>query len=168
MWAIAKGNQCFDKHGKPLKVKERMTAKDKKAILEDRFEEILNGALNSGNEELVAALSVEGMTDDEKKEVLMQTMSGYTADKFNGSKCANTSGLKGSGTILNFTDSNVWMRLKADLGENAEKMNRKFSIDLENTIPVQVDNGKEVITVKAFVLGEYKDEAPARNNKKAE
>ena len=39
-------------------------------------------------------------------------------------------------------------------------MNRKFSIDLENTIPVQVDNGKEVITVKAFVLGEYKDEAP--------
>lgn len=168
MWAIAKGNQCFDKHGNPLKVKERMTAKDKKAILENRFEEILNGALNSGNEELVAALSVEGMSDDDKKEVLMQTMSGDTTDKYNGSKCANTSGLKGAGTILNFTDSNVWMRLKADLGENAEKMNRKFSIDLENTIPVQVDNGKEVITVKAFVLGEYKDEAPARNNKKAE
>lgn len=168
LWLIAKGNQCFDKHGNPLTIKERMTAKDKKAILENRYEEILEAALNSGNEELVASLSVEGMTDDEKKEILMSTMSGETAPKFNGSKCANTSGLKGAGTILNFTDSNVWMRLKADLGENAEKINRKFSIDLENTIPVQVDNGKEVITVKGFVLGEYKDEAPARNNKKAE
>lgn len=165
MWAIAKGNQCFDKHGNPLKIKERMTTKDKKAILENRYEEILEAALNSGNEELVASLSIEGMTDNDKKEVLMATMSGDSVDKYNGSKCANTSGLKGAGTILNFTDSNVWMRLKADLGENAEKLNRKFSIDLENSIPVQVDNGKEVITVKAFVLGEYKDEAPARNKK---
>ena len=166
VWAIAKGNACYNKHGNPLTIKERMTKNDKEKILANRYEEILESALNSGNEELIAALSVEGMTDEEKKEVLMSTMSGETTQKFNGSKCANTSGLKGAGTILNFTDSNVWMRLKADLGENAENINRKFSIDLENTIPVQVDNGKEVITLKAFVLGEYKDEAPAR--KKAE
>ena len=165
MWAIAKGNQCFDKHGNPLKVKERMTTKDKKAILDNRYAEILESALGSDNEELVSALSVVGMTDDEKKEILMQTMCGDSVDKYNGSKCANTSGLKGAGTILNFTDSNVWMRLKADLGEIAEKQNLKFSIDLENSIPVQVDNGKEVITVQALVLGEYKDVAPARNKK---
>lgn len=165
MWAIAKGNACYDKNGNPLTIKERMTAKDKKAILDNRYEEILASALNSDNEELIAALSVEGMSDDEKKEILMQTMSGETTQKYNGSKCANTSGMRGAGTILNFTDSNVWMRLKADLGENAEKVNRKFSIDLENTIPVQVHNGKEVVTVKAFVLGEYKDEEPARNKK---
>ena len=164
MWAIAKGNPCYDKNGIPLTIKERMTIKDKKAILENRYEEILNSALNSGNEELIAALSVEGMTDDDKKGVLMQTMSGESTQKYNVSKCANTSGLKGAGTILNFTDSNVWMRLKADLGDNAEKVNRKFSIDLENTIPVQVHNGKDVVTVKAFVLGVHKDEEPARNN----
>ena len=166
MWAIAKGNACYDKHDNPLTIKERMTKNDKEKILANRYEEILEAALNSGNEELVASLSIEGMTDDDKKEVLMATMSGETTQKFNGSKCANTSGLKGAGTILNFTDSNVWMRLKADLGENAEKVNRKFSIDLENTLPIQVDNGKEVITIKAFVLGEYKDETPA--HKKAE
>jgi hypothetical protein len=165
MWAIAKGNPCYDKHGNPLTVKERMTTKDKKTILENRYAEILEAALASGNEEVVAALSVEGMSDDDKKEVLMQFMTGETTQKFNGSKCANSSGMKGAGTILNFTDSNVWMRLKADLGENAEKVNRKYSVDVENTIPVQVDNGKEVITVKAFVLGEYKDEEPARNKK---
>ena len=41
-----------------------------------------------------------------------------------------------------------------------------FLIRVLDSIPVQVDNGKEVITVKAFVLGEHKDEEPARNNKK--
>ena len=165
MWAIAKGTACYDKHGNPLTVRERMTKNDKEKILENKFEEMLAAAMASGDEELVAALSVEGISADEQKEILMTSLQGDLVQKFMGSKCANTSGMTGAGTILNFTDSNVWMRLKADVAE-PEKINRKFSIDLENSIPVQVDNGKEVITVKAFVLGEYKDEEPARNNKK--
>lgn len=165
VWAIAKGVPCYDKHGNPLTVRERMTKNDKEKILENKFEEMLAAAMASGDEELVAALSVEGITTDEQKEILMSSLQGDLVQKFMGSKCANTSGMTGAGTILNFTDSNVWMRLKADAAE-PEKINRKFSIDLENSIPVQVDNGKEVITVKAFVLGEHKDEEPARNNKK--
>ena len=165
VWAIAKGVACYDKHGNPLTVRERMTKNDKEKILENKFEEMLAAAMASGDEELVAALSVEGITADEQKEILMSSLQGDLVQKFMGSKCANTSGMTGAGTILNFTDSNVWMRLKADVAE-PEKINRKFSIDLENSIPVQVDNGKEVITIKAFVLGEYKDEEPARNNKK--
>lgn len=165
VWAIAKGIPCYDKHGNPLTVRERMTKNDKEKILENKFEEMLAAAMASGDEELVAALSVEGITADEQKEILMGSLQGDLVQKFMGSKCANTSGMTGAGTILNFTDSNVWMRLKADVAE-PEKINRKFSIDLENSIPVQVDNGKEVITIKAFVLGEYKDEEPARNNKK--
>ena len=165
VWAIAKGVPCYDKHGNPLTVRERMTKNDKEKILENKFEEMLAAAMASGDEELVAALSVEGITADEQKEILMSSLQGDLVQKFMGSKCANTSGMTGAGTILNFTDSNVWMRLKADAAE-PEKINRKFSIDLENSIPVQVDNGKEVITVKAFVLGEHKDEEPARNNKK--
>lgn len=165
MWAIAKGTACYDKHGNPLTVRERMTKNDKEKILENKFEEMLAAAMASGDEELVAALSVEGISADEQKEILMTSLQGDLVQKFMGSKCANTSGMTGAGTILNFTDSNVWMRLKADVAE-PEKINRKFSIDLENSIPVQVDNGKEVITVKAFVLGEHKDEEPARNNKK--
>ena len=165
VWAIAKGIPCYDKHGNPLTVRERMTKNDKEKILENKFEEMLAAAMASGDEELVAALSVESITTDEQKEILMSSLQGDLVQKYMGSKCANTSGMTGAGTILNFTDSNVWMRLKADVAE-PEKINRKFSIDLENSIPVQVDNGKEVITIKAFVLGEYKDEEPARNNKK--
>ena len=118
------------------------------------------------NEELKAALTVEGITVDAQKEILVQGMQGDEVQKFTGSKCANTSAMQGAGTIVNFTDSNVWMRLKADLGNEAEKWNRKYSVDLENSIPVEVHNGKEVLTVKALVLGEYTDEKPASNNKK--
>lgn len=166
MWGIAKGIACYDKHGNPLKVRERMTTADKKKILENRFEEILNGALQSGNEELVSALTVEGVTADEQKEALMKYMQGDEVTKYTGSKCANSSAMIGAGTILNFTDSNIWMRLKADLAKDAaKKLNRKYSIDLENTIPVQVDNGKETVTVKCYLLGAYKDEEVVRNNK---
>ena len=165
VWAIAKGVACYDKHGNPLTVRERMTKNDKEKILENKFEEMLAAAMASGDEELVAALSVEGITADEQKEILMGSLQGDLVQKYMGSKCANTSGMTGAGTILNFTDSNVWMRLKSDIAE-PEKINRKFSINLEESVPVQVDNGKEVITIKAFVLGESKDEEPARNNKK--
>lgn len=167
VWAIAKGVACYDKHGNPQTIRERMTANDKKKILENKFAEILETALASDNEELKAALTVEGITEEAQKEILMQGMQGEEVQKFMGSKCANTSAMLGAGTILNFTDSNVWMRLKADLGAEAEKWNRKYSIDLENTIPVEVHNGKDVVTIKALVLGEYKDERPASNNKKA-
>lgn len=165
MWAIAKGIACYDKHGNPLTIRERMTAADKKKVLENKFDEILAAAMESDNEELKAALSVEGITVDEQKEALLPLIQGETVAKFMGSKCANTSSMLGAGTILNFTDSNVWMRLKAGLTE-PEKINRKYSIDIENSIPVQVNNGKEVITVKAFVLGEYTDEAPSNRNAK--
>ena len=167
MWAIAKGIACYDKHGNPVTVRERMTTTDKKKVLENRFEEILASAMASDNEELKSALSVEGITVDEQKEILIQGLQGDLVPKYMGSKCANTSAMTGAGTILNFTDSNVWMRLKADLGEEAEKWNRKYSVDLENTLPVEVNNGKEVVTVKAFILGEHKDEKPASNKKNA-
>lgn len=165
MWAIAKGIACYDKHGNPVNVRERMTSTDKKKILENKFQEILEGALASNDEELKAALTVEGITEDEQKDILVGYMQGDLVQKFMGSKCANTSAMLGAGTILNFTDSAVWARLKADLANDAEKWNRKYNVDLENTIPVQVNNGKEIVTVKAFVLGEYKDEKPASAKK---
>ena len=165
MWAIAKGIACYDKHGNPQTIRERMTATDKKKYIDNHFEEILASAMASDNEELKAALTVEGITVDEQKESLLPLIQGEEVQKYMGSKCANTSAMLGAGTILNFTDSNVWMRLKADVAE-PEKINRKFSIDLENSIPVQVNNGKEIINVKAFVLGDYTDEAPSTRNAK--
>lgn len=165
MWAIAKGIACYDKHGNPQTIRERMTTADKKKILENQFDEILAAALASDDEQLVASLSVEGISADDQKDILIKNMQGDLVIKYMGSKCANTSAMVGAGTILNFTDSAVWARLKADLGDDAENWNRKYSIDLENTIPVQVPNGKETVTVKAFVLGDYKDEEPARSKK---
>ena len=86
VWAIAKGIPCYDKHGNPLMVRERMTTADKKKVLDNRFQEILDGALASSNEELVAALTVEGITVDEQKEILVKYMQGDEVQKYQGSK----------------------------------------------------------------------------------
>lgn len=165
LWAIAKGVALYDKNGNPQTIRERMTNADKKKIVDNQYEEILESALASGNEELIASLSVEGMSDDDKKAILVNLIQGDEVQKYAGSKCANTSAMLGAGTILNFTDSNIWARLKADV-EEPEKINRKFTIDLENSITVDVPNGKGSVAVKALVLGDYTDEKPIVNKKK--
>ena len=165
LWAIAKGVALYDKNGNPQTIRERMTNADKKKIVDNKYEEILESALASGNEELIASLSVEGMSDDDKKAILVNLIQGDEVQKYAGSKCANTSAMLGAGTILNFTDSNIWARLKADV-EEPEKINRKFAIDLENSITVDVPNGKGSVAVKALVLGDYTDEKPIVNKKK--
>lgn len=166
VWAIAKGIPLYDKVGNPQTIRERISTVEKKKLVESKYEEMLEAALNSGDEQLIASLSIEGMTDDDKKAVLAGLVQGSEVPKYHGSKCANTSALLGAGTILNFTDSNIWTRLKADLGADAEKWNRKFNVDLEESIPVTVFNGKEEVTVKAYVLGAYTDEKPIVNKKK--
>ena len=164
-WAIAKGLGMVDKNGLPVMVNQRMTKDDKIKYLNAKFQETLDAVLASGNEEIIAALTQEGITEDDQKEILMGIMKGDEVQKFMGSKCANTSAMVGAGTILNFTDSNVWGRLKSDLGDEAEKLNRVFSVDIENLQTITVNNGKEDVAVKIAILGEYKDVAPARIGK---
>lgn len=165
-WAIAKGLGVVDKHGNPVMTNQRMTKDDKIKYLANHFEETLNAVLENGDDEIKAALTEEGITEDAQKEILMGVIKGDEVQKFMGSKCANTSAMVGAGTILNFTDSNVWGRLKSDLGEDAEKVNRVYSVDVENLQTITVNNGKEDIEVKIAILGEYKDVEPARIAKK--
>ncbi len=67
-----------------------------------------------------------------------------------------------------FTDANVWKQLKADMGDEATKMNRVYTINLDEIQDIPVDNGHEVITVKAYLLKEFVDKAPARVGSKEE
>ena len=64
---------------------------------------------------------------------------------------------------MNFTDSNVWKQLKADLRDEATAVNRVYELDLENVQDVVISNGYEDVTVKVLVLGESTDKAPARS-----
>lgn len=166
MWGIAKGIQEFDAKGNPKLTRERMTKADKAKYVDAHFEESLEAARNSSNEELVAALNREGATEEELKEILIEAIQGDEVPKYKGSKTANPAQITGYGVSLTFTDSNVWNQIKAHMGDRAEKMNLVFNIDVENLVDAEIDNGYEVTPVKVAVFGESKEEAPVRVGKK--
>lgn len=169
IWALAKGIAELDKNGNPCTARVRMTKNDKIKYVNNYFQETLAGALSSSNEELKAALSREGITEDEQKELLVSCIQGDEVAKIKGSKCANTAALSGIGVTLNFTDSNVWKQLKADMtDEEATSKNRVYTVDIDNLQEAVVNNGHKDIVVKIAILTDYKDEEPIRIGKKAE
>lgn len=169
IWALAKGIAELDKNGNPCTTRVRMTKNDKIKYVNTYFQETLEGALSSSNEELKAALGREGVTEDEQKELLVSCIQGDEVVKVKGSKCANTAALSGIGVTLNFTDSNVWKQLKANMtDEEATSKNRVYTVDIDNLQEAVVNNGHKDIVVKIAMLTEYKDEEPIRIGKKAE
>lgn len=166
MWGIAKGIQEFDAKGNPKTTRERMTKDDKMKYVEAHFEDCLESARNSQNEELVAALNREGATEEELKAVLMEAIQGDEIPKRKGSKSANPAGTTGTGVSLTFTDSNVWMQLKAHMGDRAKTMNLVFSVNPEELADAEIFNGYENVAVKVAVLGRSREEKPARIGEK--
>ena len=162
MYAIAKGIKEKDGKGNYKTVTERLTKKDKLTYVSQNFDTMLEGALASDNAELKDALTREGISKEEQMELLVVYVTPRELVKHKGSKAANPSGLTGAGVPLTFTDSNVWNQLKADLGDQAEKVNRAFSVDIDDIQEVVISNGYEDVTVRALVLGEYTDKAPSR------
>lgn len=167
MWGIAKGIQEFDAKGNPKLTRERMTKNDKIKYVDVHFEESLEAARNSSNEELVAAITREGITEEEIKTILVEAIQGDEIPKYKGSKAANPAQTTGYGVSLNFTDSNVWAQIKAHMGDNATQMNLVYDIDIDNLVDAEIYNGYETVTVKVAAFGESKEEAPTRIGKKA-
>lgn len=169
MWAIAKGILCKSSKGVVLTVTERLTKKDKIAYVEQNFDEVYASALESASEEMKAALEREDITREEQIEILATSITGRELPKYQGSKCANSSGLTGVGTILTFTDTNVWNEMKSDLSEDEKgKINRCFAIDVNNIQKAVMSNGYEDVEVPFLVLGDYTDKVVTRNGAKTD
>lgn len=164
-WAIAKGVQEFDSHGVAQTCKERLSAKDKLAIADQNYDALIEGLMASDNEEAKEAVSRKGITREEVLDILATFVEAKKLLKFKGAKTANTAGLTGAGVALNFTDTNIWKQIKADLGEDATKKNRVFNVDLDKMVTAEVHNGYEVVKVPVLPLEDYVDEAPARIGK---
>lgn len=163
MWGVAKGIEELDAKGNHKDAQERLTKKDKVKYATANFDTMYESAMASDNEEVKEALTREGITQEEQIEILAGFVTGKTLVKVKGSKTANAAGLSGTGLTLNFTDSNVWKQLKADLRDEATAVNRVYELDLENVQDVVISNGYEDVTVKVLVLGESTDKAPARS-----
>ena len=168
MWAVYKGVAEYDGKGLPKMTCERLSKKDKIAFASMNFDTMLEGALASGDEELKAAITREGVTKEEQIDVLANFVKPREMPKFSGSKVANPAKMIGVGSTVTYTDTAIWNQLKADLGEDATSVNRAYDVDLDNLIDLDINDGYKVVTVKAVILGNYTDEAPARVGKSEE
>lgn len=162
MWAIAKGIVEYDTKGNQKTTTERLTKNDKIKFVSQNFEVMLEQAMEQADDEIKEALSRDGVTKEEQIDILSAFVTPRELPKHKGSKVANPAGLTGAGTSLNFTDSNVWKQLKADMGDDATKFNRVFDIDVEELQDITLSDGYKDVTVKALVLGSYTDKEPAR------
>lgn len=175
LWLIYKGVREYDVKGNPKTMQERLTKADRLKVVNTYFDDMLASAMASGNEELVVALSRDGITKEEQVELLVPFVEAKELPKYQGSKLANSNSLSGFGTTLNFTDTNIWSQLKADLGSAADKTNRTYDVVLKpieeggNVTRIAVNNGYENVEVVAIALGEYSDSKPTlRGSKKEE
>lgn len=168
MWAIAKGIIEYDTKGNQKVTTERLTKNDKLKFVSQNFEQMIAAAMEQADDEVKDALSRDGITKEEQIDILTAFVTPRELPKYKGSKTANPAGLTGLGTSLNFTDSNVWKQLKADMGDDATKFNRVYSVDVEDMQDIELSDGYKTVVVKALVLGDYTDKEPARIGKSAE
>lgn len=170
-WGIAKGILLYDEKGNARTISERLTKKDKIAYVKAHFEEMLTSIMNDNSEknaELREALSQDDITEEVQVSLLTKIVEGEELPKYRGSKLANPAGLIGTGVSLNFTDSNVWNQLKADMGDEMESKNRVFDIDTENYVEDDIFNGYTTVKCKILMLGQSVDKEPNRIGKKSE
>lgn len=160
-WAIGKGYAKMKNDGTPQLCAARV---NKAALVESQFDEVYKAAMESENEELIAALSAEGISHEEIVAILAKTISVDDVQDYEGSKCASPSGFTGVGANVTFTDSNIWKSLKADM-ENPESLNREFAIDTDAVFTIPAYNGYETVDVLAVILGDYVDVEPQRRGK---
>jgi hypothetical protein len=164
--AVYKGIAEKDAKGLPKTTTERLTKADKIKFASLMFDDMMADALANASDEVKDALNREGITKEEQIDILAGFVKPRELPKFSGSKVANPGKITGVGTSVTFTDTNVWNQLKADMGDEASTKNREFAVDVDNLIELPINNGYEIVTVKAIVLGDYTDKEPARVGEK--
>ena len=157
MWAIAKGIQEFNKDGSVKTTTERLSKEQREAYARQNFDAMVASVEANGDDETKAALEA-AETNEDKVAVLATFVRGTELPKLTGSKCANSSAMLGTGTVLTFTDSNVWGKLKN--GMNREELSTKarvFSVDIENIQHTEVYDGTKNVEIPILLIGSSVD-----------
>ena len=156
---VAKGIALYDKVGNHQQVAMRLTKEQKIEFVKLHADEIL--AAKKADEEkyneLIERVGNPDATDEELKAALTVDDATPTEDKYLGSKAASK--LVGTGNMVSFTDTNVWMKLKNDL-DNKESKNRYFTVHLDSPITFAMNNGHEDVNVTAYPISFDKDVDP--------
>ena len=156
---VAKGICLYDKVGNPQQVAMRLTNKQKTEYIKLHADEILEKK-KADPEKFAKLLDRVGnpdATDEELKNALTLDDATPTEDKYLGSKVASK--LVGTGNMVSFTDTNVWMKLKNDL-EDKESKNRYFDVHLDSAITFTMNDGVKDVNITAYPISFDKDVDP--------
>ena len=164
-WFIAKGVLKYDSKGEAIMASARFTKEDKEKFLKEHGVEIAaanhnalverNGGVDATDEELAQLLTVDDVESPKYHDA-------------EGSRTATTGSATGVGCPLNFTDTAIWNKLKADLGDNKTKKNRIYSVLLEEPETVPYKMGNSTVDVTAYPIEFVEDVDPIVRGEKGE
>lgn len=165
VYAIAKGLPKYDDKGNPIMASLRFTKEDKEKFIVEHANEILasnrdaliarNGGEDADDETLISLISVDDVESPKYHDS-------------EGSKTATTGTATGIGCPLNFTDTAIWNKLKADLGDAKTKKNRVFNVLLENPIKCEYKSGNGLVEYLAYPIEFVEDVDPIIRGEKSE
>lgn len=170
-WYIAAGVVLRKKSGEPMMAAVRVTKEDKEKWIAEHGSEYFEGMSDEDKQAFVEAKGADADIDDIDALVALLTAEDIESPKteaMSGSKTASTSTATGIGVQVNFTDSNIWNLLKADLGDNKDKLVREFDVDIENPEKATFNDGSKDLEILAYPINYLGDKEPIRRNGKEE
>lgn len=170
-WYIAAGVVLRKKSGEPMMAAVRVTKEDKEKWIAEHGAEYFESKSDEDKQAFVEAKGADVDIDDIDGLVALLTVEDIESPKteaMSGSKTASTSTATGIGVQVNFTDSNIWNQLKADLGDNKDKLVREFDVDIENPEKATFNDGCKDLEILAYPINYVGDKEPIRRNGKEE
>lgn len=176
VWAIAKGIAQYNQKGEPVMGNIRYTKEEKLAAAVANIDDFI------ANEEIYTvvakAMQDESFTKDQLLEVIASTedneyvnavkeavVSCVQSPQYHvhsGSKTATTGSSTGVGCQLNFTDTSIWNKIKNDLGNDKDLVNRNFKVVIENGFETEVHDGQKIVKIMAYPIEFINDIEPIR------
>jgi len=170
-WYIAAGVILRKRSGEPMQAAIRITKEDKEKWIAEHGAEYFEDMSDEDKQAFVESKGADADIDDIDALVALLTAEDIESpktDAMSGSKTASTSSATGVGVQVNFTDSNIWNLLKADLGEDKDKFVRVFDVDIENPEKAIFNDGANDLEILAYPINYVEDKEPIRRNGKEE
>lgn len=164
-WYIAAGVILRKRNGEAQEAAIRVTKEDKEKWIAAHGAEYFAEMSDEDKQAFVEAKGGECDIDDIDGLVALLTAEDIESPKTeakSGSKTASTSSATGVGVMVNFTDSNIWNTLKADLGDDKGKFVRVFDVDIENPEKAIFNDGFQDVEVLAYPINFAEDKEPIR------
>lgn len=149
-WGIAKGIQLFESNGDAIQCFETLSTHERIAYATENYTLMYENAMKNGDDDLIEAITREGIDKQEIIRIFAATVKGETRNKYAGGRLTTTSrGSSLENVTLAFCDTGAWSIFRKGVDK---KHNRAFHIDLKNPVTLTIFDGYKTVPVKAYMF----------------